>query len=450
MIRSAGSGALRPVGLLACFVLFGCAQPGVVIIGGGPAGLAAAIEAAADHRAVHLYEARSELGGSAAYGDAVTALPSLAALARLDSENGSSNAARTRFVMRVRPDVVEWLGAMGQSWRPLPNPLEPDVELTVPFGKGQSVIGLLAKAAIDAGVDIHVLTRVTGLKRDDDGISVVLEPGGRVRASAVVIATGGFAGNLERVRQRLDLGEHIPLIRGAMAFADGNGIDLGASVGGIERLPGRVLLYAHGVPDPDHPGAALMFVDGDRAVGIDAAGAPFTEITTPRGDSGLALLARPGSTGWVILDRRAEKEVQLWSADARAFVQAGSLSLRVGKRGDDALDLARRLDIPPDAIVAGVHADAVHGDAAHPLGPGRLTALPLHLTTAKSLTGLQIDLDGRLLDARGAVIPRLYAAGEAAGFAHPWEAAHIDSTMVSGAILTGRAAGKAIVKDVPG
>ncbi len=436
-----------PLGAL--ILLLGCSRPAVIVIGGGPAGLAAAIEAAGDHRPVRLYEARAEVGGSASFGDAVTAIPSPDALRRLDAANGTSNAARTRFVTRVRADVVDWLGGMGQVWRPLPNDAEPDVELMTPAGRGQSIVGFLAQAAADAGVDVHVLTRVTGLKRDGDGITVTLQPGGTVRATAVVIATGGFAGNLERVRQRLDLDASIPLLRGATDFADGNGIDLGLAVGGVERLPGQVLLYAHGVPDPDHAGAALMFVDGDRALGIDSVGTLFDEVRTPRGDSGMSLLARPGGTGWVIINRRAEKEIQLWSADQRSFVPASEIGARGGRRGDDAMDLARRLGVPADALVAAVQAEGVRPTASRPLRQGPLTALPLRLTTAKSLTGLQIDLDGHLLDASGAIIPRLYAAGEAAGFAHPWEAAHVDSTMVSGAILTGRAAGEAIVRDFP-
>ena len=60
-----------PLGAL--ILLLGCSRPAVIVIGGGPAGLAAAIEAAGDHRPVRLYEARAEVGGSASFGDAVAA-----------------------------------------------------------------------------------------------------------------------------------------------------------------------------------------------------------------------------------------------------------------------------------------------------------------------------------------------------------------------------------------
>ena len=424
--------------------LIGCgADPGVVIIGGGPAGLAAAIEAAATGQSVDLYESRATLGGSALYGDAVTAIPSDAALERLDTLGGATNAARTRFVKQVKPDVVDWLSAMGQHWRETPNLVETDVQLVTPVGKGESVVAFLVQAATEAGVRLHTETRVTGLTRAPDHLTVSTEPGGDLRASAVVIATGGYAGNLERVRERLGLDSSIPLLRGATAFSDGNGIDLGVKAGGVERLPGQVMLYAHGVPDPTNHEAAVMFVDGDRGYALDTTGAAFADIRSPRGDSGAALLARPGSVAWVIIDQRAVQEMQLWSVELRAMVAAKTVAKEVGVRAGDVETMAKRLHVPTEAVQAGRPAPGARADAQHPLGDGHLYALPLRLTTAKSLTGLQVDLAGHLLDASGTVIPRLYAAGEAAGFAHPWEAAHIDSTMVSGAILTGRAAGTA-------
>ena len=58
------------------------------------------------------------------------------------------------------------------------------------------------------------------------------------------------------------------------------------------------------------------------------------------------------------------------------------------------------------------------------------------------LTGLVVDLDGRVLNAAGAPVPGLFAAGELTGFGDAYDGHPVDSTMVAGAILTGRAAGK--------
>lgn len=45
-----------------------------------------------------------------------------------------------------------------------------------------------------------------------------------------------------------------------------------------------------------------------------------------------------------------------------------------------------------------------------------MIAVRLHILTRKTLGGLETDLDGRVLDASGAAVPGLYAAGEVAGF----------------------------------
>ena len=47
---------------------------------------------------------------------------------------------------------------------------------------------------------------------------------------------------------------------------------------------------------------------------------------------------------------------------------------------------------------------------------GPLVAVKLHILTRKTLGGLETDLSGRVLQARGEPLPGLYAAGEVAGF----------------------------------
>ncbi|WP_127793627.1 FAD-binding dehydrogenase [Agromyces sp. LHK192] len=80
---------------------------------------------------------------------------------------------------------------------------------------------------------------------------------------------------------------------------------------------------------------------------------------------------------------------------------------------------------------------------------GPLIAVKLHLLTRKTLGGIQTDLDSRALDANGAPVPGLYAAGEAAGFGgggiHGYRA--LEGTFLGGCLFTGRAAGRAIARD---
>ncbi|MRG58628.1 FAD-binding dehydrogenase [Agromyces sp. CFH 90414] len=83
---------------------------------------------------------------------------------------------------------------------------------------------------------------------------------------------------------------------------------------------------------------------------------------------------------------------------------------------------------------------------------GPLIAVKLHLLTRKTLGGIQTDLDSRALDAAGAPVPGLYAAGEAAGFGgggvHGYRA--LEGTFLGGCLFTGRAAGRAIARNAMG
>jgi len=72
----------------------------------------------------------------------------------------------------------------------------------------------------------------------------------------------------------------------------------------------------------------------------------------------------------------------------------------------------------------------------------------LRIITRKTLGGIQTDLEGRALDAAGAPIPGLFAAGEAAGFggggAHGYNA--LEGTFLGGCIFTGRTVGRSLAQ----
>ena len=81
---------------------------------------------------------------------------------------------------------------------------------------------------------------------------------------------------------------------------------------------------------------------------------------------------------------------------------------------------------------------------------GPLIAVKLSILTRKSLGGLATDLDARVLDADGAPIPGLYAAGEVAGFGgggmHGYRA--LEGTFLGGCLFSGRVAGRAAGRSV--
>ena len=81
---------------------------------------------------------------------------------------------------------------------------------------------------------------------------------------------------------------------------------------------------------------------------------------------------------------------------------------------------------------------------------GPLIAVRLNIITRKTLGGIQTDLGGRVLDAQGAAVPGLWAAGEITGFGgggvHGYRS--LEGTFLGGCIFSGRQAGRDLAREV--
>jgi predicted oxidoreductase len=81
---------------------------------------------------------------------------------------------------------------------------------------------------------------------------------------------------------------------------------------------------------------------------------------------------------------------------------------------------------------------------------GPLIAVRLNICTRKTLGGLETNLDSQVMRSDGSAFPGLYAAGEVAGFGgggvHGYNA--LEGTFVGGCIFSGRAAGRAIAREL--
>jgi hypothetical protein len=81
---------------------------------------------------------------------------------------------------------------------------------------------------------------------------------------------------------------------------------------------------------------------------------------------------------------------------------------------------------------------------------GPLIAVRLNILTRKTLGGFETDLDARVFGQNGAIIPGLYAVGEAAGFGgggmHGYRS--LEGTFLGGCLFSGRNAGRAAAKAV--
>lgn len=298
------------------------------------------------------------------------------------------------------------------------------------------------------------------------------------RADQVVIASGGFNGNLDLVRARWPVAwgpAPADLLNGSYPWIDGQVGELARAHGAATGPLDAQWVYAAGVAHwrPEFAGHGLAMIPPRSALWLDAQGRRFDPPLLAGTDT-RDLVARILGTGsgwsWLLLNRRilAREAAIQGSAFNPAFRDRswlkllGNLCFGNGALADEVLresrdactaaslsELVDRMNalvpegqVDPSRVQATVAAwdeDPHGGDpqraylrevrtfrgdrlrtcrAARILAPGSgpLVALRLRPLSRKSLGGLRTRLDGAVVDAAGEALPGLYALGEAAGF----------------------------------
>lgn len=299
------------------------------------------------------------------------------------------------------------------------------------------------------------------------------------------------------------------MVTGVPAYVDGSMQPVAAAAGARLVNGDRMWHYTEGIQnwDPIWPGHGIRILPGPSSVWLDATGRRLPAPLFPGFDT-LGTLEHLRRTGydhsWFVLSHRiVEKEFTLSGSEQNPDLTGKDVPLLVRSRlgsgaaapvqafldhgadfvvrdtlgalidgmralpGGEALDPQRVVaeveardreldnEFTKDAQIALLRsARAYRGDrlvrtaAPHRIldrDAGPLIAVKLHVLTRKSLGGILTDLKARALDAGGAPIPGLYAAGEACGFGgggmHGYRA--LEGTFLGGCLFSGRAAGRA-------
>jgi tricarballylate dehydrogenase len=485
------------------------APAGVLVVGGGIAGLAAALAARESGAAVQVLERapRAERGGNTRFSngalravyrgidDIRRLIPDLddGTIARTDFgtypperyladiarvTEGRADPGLSRILVDESLDVLRWLMTYGVRYDPLWSAQAPPLDGQVTFYGGSAVearglgAGLVDAlyAALDAhGVPVSYGARAIELLRD--GRSIV---GARVRsgagetrdiaARAVVLASGGFESDVEWRTRYLGPGWDLALVRGTR-FNTGDGLRMALDAGAqpFGQWSGcHAASWARHAPPYGDTAVAEKFKRDDFMHGIfvNANGRRFVDegadlraLTYAK--YGRAVMEQPGSVAWQIFDAQT---VPLLSDDYRRPSVAPI-------RADTLEELAARLTgVDGAAFLATVreYNAAVRDDVPHDprRKDGRGTtglalpksnwatrldhppfeAHPVVFGITFTFGGVRIDANGGVLDAEGAEIPGLFAAGEMVGglfyFNYPG-----GSGLVSAAVF-GRLAGR--------
>lgn len=503
--RRAAAAATCTVALATAVIVPGCTRPeaapdhDLIIIGAGIAGLSAALEAAADgQRAGHgadrrilVVDANSVGGGHAvkAGGFALVGTPLQARKGYADSpeiaardilrwgEDADPSWVR-RYVTESRKEVHDWLAGFGVKWTFILDTPEHSVPRFHFAGGGalNVVVPLMQAAFADPRIEFLWNSEVTAIRQDHGqdqehgrvtGIDVRDTRTGARRsytAPAVIIATGGWQGNLAFVRRewRADIAPPERLYTGAGFFATGSGIGLGRAAGaGTTRMDHQVT-FTTGVPDPLEPaGDRALLTQNPAAIWVNSQGQRFINEAGPSKVADEAILKMAPATHWLIFDADGLRNLRIrdavWLRNATGIEPLETAGLI--KRADSLAALATAAGLPADAltatvqrwntfVAAGTDADFGRFSIARPdrfaraLGKAPWYAIQLFPMTRKSMGGLSIDEDARVLDRSGQAIPGLYAAGEVTGVAGINGSHGGEGTFLGPSVLLGRIAGR--------
>ena len=476
--------------------LAGCAESpepdvDVLVIGAGIAGLSAALEAGRGGARVLVVEANSVAGGHAvqAGGFALVGTP-------LQESKGIADTPELAFddLMRwgevndpdwtrayvedSRAEVHDFLADLGVAFRVL----IPAPEHSVPrfhFTEGKAVHAVLPllRAVLDhPSIGLSLNSAAIDLVKEAGAVrGAVLEhtrTGERqtVRARSVIVATGGFQANLERVMAHwpADMPRPDRLLVGSGYFASGAGIWLADEAGAATRHLDRQVTFVGGLPDPREmeSGRALQ-TSNEAAVWVNAAGARFVNEAAPDKITVSAVLDQDPATYWLVFDSAGLKSLRVRDAnwltpETIAAEIVGNDGLVV--RADRIADLADAAGLPAAALVRTVAAynlavvqgedsafgrfDAQSRRKPQPIAAPPFYAVQLYPMTRKNMGGVAIDRSGRAVNADGDRVPGLYAAGESTGVAGINGSVGMSGTFLGPSVYTGRIAARSALADL--
>ena len=443
----------------------------VVVLGAGPAGMAAIAAAADEGASVVVLEAMDHIGGNAVWSTGYLAFVDSA----MQREQGITDDEET-FVADARAMVEQAHDRFGVEWdealvrlfaresaetyrllvergvrfsRFIPRPRQHTVDRMAAVEDSWMLGRAFAPDTTRDGVTVRYGTVADRLLVEDGRVAGVrahrLEDGAPLEVSArrgVVLATGGYQANPE-LRRRF---QPVAVSRAPYLGVDtcrGDGHLLGQAVGGdlinMTFVPPLVIVSSSVVED---------------AIAVNVAGERFHDEAGPYEERVDRLHEQPGRRAWYVVDEEVFREkATLISQMPEPPVSAGSVT-----------ELADAIGVPAEALegtVARWNAFLATPAASDPdfgrvvLPPGRRTCTRAPFTAVPMVEGInfccggfRVTTDLQVLDVFGDAIPGLFAAGDCVGGLNP--VSDLGGIHISGGFTLGRVAGRAAARDADG
>jgi tricarballylate dehydrogenase len=455
------------------------AQPRIIIIGAGIAGLSAALTARElGAEAVLLERApAAERGGNTRFSNGAiraVAEPGARGLTRqqfLDDlqrvTHGKADPELAELVADASAETLRWLKGYG---------VVPFSAADGTWNHGAAISDVLFAAAARLGASVLYETGALSLIESEEGICGVVARQGRrrieLRGDAVVIAAGGFEANPEWRARYLGPGWDLVKVRGSR-FNTGDGLSMALAAG---AMPYGNWSGAHttnwdlNAPDQNRLELTTVFKRDSFNLGIIVnanglrfldEGEDFSGLIYAR--LGAVILQQPGRVAWQVFDAKAAGQLPPEYHDPRSTrVTADSLeALAAAMPGVDAqrflatvreFNAAIAEDVPFDRSVRDGRCTRglapPKSNWAQAIDTAPFEAYPVTTGITFTFGGVKVDGTARVLDGDGHVIPGLYAAGEMVGGLFYYN--YPGGMGLTSAAVLGRLAGRAAASASPG
>ncbi len=433
-----------------------------IIVGGGAAGLVAALRATASGAEVALVEPDGGAHSNLAYSGGLFAACGTrhqAALGIADTPDIWAASIRRHTQGAVDDTILRLVtGRSAEAAHFLADQAGLDLHVVggvtlsnevnrlhaTPGESGRELAELLAAAAHRAA-GLHIVRHAAvSLQVDGGRVTGVETGGGRLAAPWTLLASGGFGAN------RAMLARHAPEIAAAV-YIGGPGND------------GRAILWGEGL------GAETLFMDSYQGQGhvaadgrgrlgpglgsfgaivVNAAGRRFADETMSPSSFAAHVLAQPGGWAVELFDAEADRAARRFGP-YHEWAEAGGLC-----RAETPDALAARLGLPETALTETVATiAAIAAGQPDPLSRTRhwrvltppLLAARITGALAHTQGGLRVDARARALRRDGTPIPGLLAAGgAAASISGHGAAGYVPGNGLAHAFVLGMVAGETI------
>lgn len=437
----------------------------VIVVGGGGAGLCAAIEAAQVGASVLVLEKNDSVGGNTAistgFFNAVEIGNARDSFEHFVSEtlqvgNYFNNLSLVEILCKEASDGLRWLRSLGVEYSQEPflvyGAKTPRAYRPL-CGSGAALIDALLRRAVLLGARIATATLMTDLVVDAHGsvVGVEIDQNGvrrTIRArKGIVLATGGFSAN-PALCAVCD-----PRLTGLSTTnqpgATGDGI-LCASRHGAFVLGMDYIQCIPGV-QPGYRTRMALHVNLDSFLWLNLKGQRFIAEDGTRNTIRDAFLEQPKKLAYAVIDSEG---FSWFPVTIRRQIEQGVKSGQV-VRAQTFTELAKQLGIPVEAtlnnlarfnesVQKGYDADFGRLRLSRKIEKGPFYAAASVMSLHCTLGGLAVNSVAQVLDIDFMPIPGLYAAGEVTAGLHGSD--RLGGNGIAEAVVFGRRAGRFAAK----